>query len=215
METLTSAPGRRRTPVRWWNPPGTPEAAFAALYETYAAGLTRQAFLLCGGDARFAARAVERGFQRCWEEWPAVAADDDPPARVRAAVYGYALSPWHRLRPWGRPRPLLPALLALPPHRRGTVVLHDCAGVGLARTAAETEATEPAALARLLAARAALPAGMPPLPALAAAAPSRTRRPDAVRRAGERSTARRTCACLLLAAATLTAMTASVLSALH
>ncbi|MFF2374330.1 hypothetical protein ACFVUW_08085 [Streptomyces xiamenensis] len=212
METLTSAPGRRRTLVRGLNPAGSPEAAFAALYERHAASLARQAYLLCGGDTRFAARAMERGFQRCWEEWPAVAADADPVGRVRAAVYGYALSPWHRLRPWGRPRPVLPVLLELPPHRRGTVVLHDCAGVGLSAAAAETEATVAVAGARLATGRAALPAGFPPLATLAAAVPVRTRRPDAVRRAGERATARRTRACLLLTATTLTAITVSVLS---
>ncbi|WP_416964436.1 RNA polymerase sigma factor, partial [Streptomyces sp. Agncl-13] len=60
-------------------------------------------------------------------------------------------------------RTLLTALLKLPPSYRRTLLLYDGVGLGLAETAAETEASTPAAANRLLHAREALAARLPDL----------------------------------------------------
>ncbi|MFK0114786.1 helix-turn-helix domain-containing protein [Streptomyces sp. NPDC090994] len=155
------------------SPPAlTPAQAFDALYAFCAPALVRQAYLLTG-RRELARDAVERAFQLAWERWPEVARDRDPAGWVRAAAYEAALSPWHRfrLRP-RRPEPpaadadgrvLLDALLKLPPSRRRTLVLYDGVGLGLPETAAETEATTPAAANRLLSAREAVAARLPEL----------------------------------------------------
>ncbi|MFE5488152.1 sigma factor-like helix-turn-helix DNA-binding protein [Streptomyces sp. NPDC056527] len=140
----------------------TPEEAFDALYAHAAPGLVHQAYLLTG--RRLLAReSVERAFHQAWENWPEVAVDRDPVGWVRAAAYEYALSPWHRLRrahkhPDAPPaeagrRALLATLLELPPPYRRTVLLYDGLGLDLPETAAETEASTPAAANRLLHAR--------------------------------------------------------------
>ncbi|MFE1348878.1 DNA-directed RNA polymerase sigma-70 factor, partial [Streptomyces sp. NPDC058757] len=108
-----------------------------------------------------------------WEHWPEVAVDADPVGWVRAAAYEYALSPWHRLRrahkhPDAPPteagrRALLGALLDLPAPYRRTVLLYDGLGLDLPETAAETEASTPAAANRLLYAHAELGRKVPEL----------------------------------------------------
>ncbi|MGW0031477.1 sigma factor-like helix-turn-helix DNA-binding protein [Streptomyces sp. NPDC003314] len=142
----------------------TPEEAFDALYAHAAPGLVHQTYLLTGRRA-LSREAVERAFQQAWQRWPEVAVDADPVGWVRAAAYEYALSPWHRLRrahkhPDAPPagagrgeRELLSALLELPPAYRRTVLLYDGLGLDLPDTAAETEASTPAAANRLLHAR--------------------------------------------------------------
>ncbi|MFF9348144.1 hypothetical protein [Streptomyces sp. NPDC014734] len=143
----------------------TADEAFDALYAYCAQALFRQTFLLTGRQC-LSRESVERAFALAWERWPEVAVDGDPVGWVRAAAYEYALSPWHRLRrahrgfdpPPAEPdeRALLDALLALPPSYRRTLLLHDGVGLDLPGTAAETEATTPAAAARLANARAAV-----------------------------------------------------------
>ncbi|MFF3016107.1 DNA-directed RNA polymerase sigma-70 factor, partial [Streptomyces sp. NPDC057939] len=140
-------------------PPDDPVQAFESLYAYAAPALTRQAYLLTARRA-LAHESVERAFQQAWDRWPEVATDPDPVGWVRAAVYEYALSPWHRFRrahrhpdkPPADPadRVLLDALLALPPVHRRTVLLYDGVGLDLPDTAAETEATTPTAGNRLL-----------------------------------------------------------------
>ena len=152
--------------------PLTPAQAFDALYAFCAPALVRQAYLLTG-RRDLAREAVEQAFQRAWERWPEVAVDRDPAGWVRSVAYEYALSPWHRFRPGYRhPEPpppdasdraLLTALLKLPPSYRRTLLLYDGVGLGLAETAAETEASTPAAANRLLHAREALAAQLPDL----------------------------------------------------
>lgn len=81
--------------------------------------------------------------------------------------------PWHRLRrahrhPDAPPteanrRALLAALLELPPPYRRTVLLYEGLGLDLPETAAETEASTPAAANRLLHARAVLGQRIPEL----------------------------------------------------
>ncbi len=150
----------------------TPEQAFDALYGYAAPGLAHQTFLLTG--RRLLAReAVEHAFRHAWEHWPEVAVDADPVGWVRAAAYEYALSPWHRLRrthkhPDAPPteagrRALLGALLDLPAPYRRTVLLYDGLGLDLPETAAETEASTPAAANRLLYAHATLGRAVPEL----------------------------------------------------
>ncbi|MFF5633964.1 helix-turn-helix domain-containing protein [Streptomyces sp. NPDC012825] len=148
-------------------PGPTPEEAFDALYAHAAPGLVHQTYLLTGRRA-LSREAVERAFQRAWHCWPEVAVDADPVGWVRATAYEYALSPWHRLRRAhkhpdapsagaGRgERELVSALLELPPPHRRTVLLYDGLGLDLPDTAAETEASTPAAAHRLLHARAVL-----------------------------------------------------------
>ncbi|MFH8804443.1 helix-turn-helix domain-containing protein [Streptomyces sp. NPDC017936] len=183
----------------------TPAQAFDALYAFCAPALVRQAFLLTG-RRELARESVERSFQLAWQRWPEVAVDADPAGWVRAAVYEYALSPWHRFRPRHRhPEPppavaedraLLDALLALPPPHRRTLLLYDGVGLDLPETAAETEASTPAAAHRLLHARQAVAARLPHLAdpvelhrrlvRTASAERLRAARPPAVRLEGER-----------------------------
>ncbi|MYR46909.1 sigma-70 family RNA polymerase sigma factor, partial [Streptomyces sp. SID5910] len=145
------------------SPPAlTPAQAFDALYEFGAPALVRQTYLLTG-RRELARESVERAFQLAWEHWPEVARDRDPVGWVRATAYEYALSPWHRFRRRHRqPEPppadpadrtLLNALLTLPPPHRRTLVLYDGVGLDLPETAAETEASTPAAAGRLMRAR--------------------------------------------------------------
>ncbi|WP_406061383.1 helix-turn-helix domain-containing protein [Streptomyces sp. NBC_01077] len=150
----------------------TPEEAFDALYAHAAPGLVHQTYLLTG-RRRLSREAVEYAFHHAWEHWPDVAVDADPVGWVRATAYEYALSPWHRLRrthkhPDSPPteasrRALLTALLELPPPYRRTVLLYDGLGLDLPETAAETEASTPAAANRLLHARTVLGKRVPEL----------------------------------------------------
>ncbi|MFG3188584.1 helix-turn-helix domain-containing protein [Streptomyces omiyaensis] len=150
----------------------TPEQAFDALYAHAAPGLVHQAYLLSGRRA-LSREAVEHAFRHAWEHWPEVAVDADPVGWVRAAAYEYALSPWHRLRrahrhPDDPPadagrRALLGALLDLPAPYRRTVLLYDGLGLDLPETAAETEASTPAAANRLLYAHTAIGRAVPEL----------------------------------------------------
>ncbi|APE23455.1 MULTISPECIES: sigma factor-like helix-turn-helix DNA-binding protein [Streptomyces] len=150
----------------------TPEEAFDALYAHAAPGLVHQTYLL-SGRRRLSREAVEYAFHHAWQHWPEVAVDPDPVGWVRATAYEYALSPWHRLRrahkhPDAPPteanrRALLTALLELPPPYRRTVLLYDGLGLDLPETAAETEASTPAAANRLLHARTVLGKRVPEL----------------------------------------------------
>ncbi|WP_327401831.1 helix-turn-helix domain-containing protein [Streptomyces sp. NBC_01288] len=152
--------------------PLTPAQAFDALYAFCAPALVRQAYLLTG-RRELARESVERAFQVAWQRWPEVAVDRDPAGWVRSVAYEHALSPWHRFRPrYRHPEPpppdaadraLLTALLKLPPSYRRTLLLYDGVGLGLAETAAETEASTPAAANRLLHAREALVVQLPDL----------------------------------------------------
>ncbi|MFF3483810.1 sigma factor-like helix-turn-helix DNA-binding protein [Streptomyces sp. NPDC002701] len=150
----------------------TPAQAFDALYVFAAPALVRQTYLLTG-RRELARESVERAFHLAWQRWPEVAVDRDPAGWVRAAAYEYAMSPWHRLRlrhrlPETPPaalddRRLLSALRSLPPAYRRTLLLYDGLGLGLPETAAETEASTPAAANRLLHARAGIAARLPEL----------------------------------------------------
>lgn len=140
----------------------TPAQAFDELYAYASPALVRQTYLLTGRRT-LAQESVERAFHLAWHRWPEVAVDRDPAGWVRGAAYDYATSPWHRLRrahrypdpPNGERagRPLRKALLDLPPMYRRTLLLYDGLGLDLPETAAETEATTPAAANRLLHAR--------------------------------------------------------------
>lgn len=153
-------------------PRSTPTDDFDALYAYAAPALTRQAYLLTGRRA-LALEAVQRAFHQAWARWPEVATDPDPVGWVRAAVYEYALSPWHQFRrahrhpdkPPAEPadRILLDAMLALPTNHRRTVLLYDGVGLDLPDTAAETEASTPTAGNRLLHAHATLAGRIPEL----------------------------------------------------
>ncbi|MFE9920293.1 helix-turn-helix domain-containing protein [Streptomyces sp. NPDC005774] len=150
----------------------TPAQAFDALYTFCTPALVRQTYLL-SGRRDLARESVERAFQLAWDRWPEVARDRDPAGWVRAAAYEWALAPWHRFRPrHRRPEPppsqlsdrvLLDVLLHLPPPYRRTVVLYDGVGLDLPETAAETEASTPAAASRLLRAHETLAARLPEL----------------------------------------------------
>ncbi|MEU6575023.1 sigma factor-like helix-turn-helix DNA-binding protein [Streptomyces sp. NPDC046805] len=150
----------------------TPAQAFDALYSFCTPALVRQTYLLTG-RRELARESVERAFQLAWQQWPEVARDRDPAGWVRAMAYEYALSPWHRFRRrYRHPEPppadpadrtLLDALLKLPPSYRRTLVLYDGVGLGLPETAAETEASTPAAANRLTHARAAVATRVPAL----------------------------------------------------
>ncbi|MFD4372765.1 helix-turn-helix domain-containing protein [Streptomyces sp. NPDC058486] len=180
-----SAPGRRLKPGPEPKPAAekeptpapaparlTPEEAFDALYGHAAPGLVHQTYLLTG-RRRLSRESVEHAFHHAWEHWPEVATDADPVGWVRAAAYEYALSPWHRLRrahkhPDAPPteagrRALLGALLDLPAPYRRTVLLYDGLGLDLPETAAETEASTPAAANRLMYAHAAIGERLPEL----------------------------------------------------
>ncbi|WP_328763411.1 MULTISPECIES: helix-turn-helix domain-containing protein [unclassified Streptomyces] len=171
VESVPAPPGPER-------PPG-PREVFDAMYDYAAPALTRQAYLLTG-RRRLSHEAVEQAFQQAWARWPEVAVDPDPVGWVRAAVYEYALSPWHRFRrahkhPDKAPadpadRILMDAMLALPAAHRRTVLLYDGVGLDLPDTAAETEASTPTAGNRLLHAHAAL---ADRIPELAAAPPGK------------------------------------------
>lgn len=189
----------------------TPAQAFDALYAFGAPALVRQTFLLTGRREQ-ARESVERAFQAAWERWPEVARDRDPVGWVRATAYEYALSPWQRFRPRHRhPEPppadpgdrtLLNTLLRLPARHRRTLVLYDGVGLDLPETAAETEASTPAAANRLLHAREAVAARLPALAdpqvlhrrlaELASNERLRAAEPPAVRRGGERRARLRT-----------------------
>ncbi|KUN47242.1 helix-turn-helix domain-containing protein [Streptomyces olivochromogenes] len=150
----------------------TPDQAFDALYAFCAPALVRQTYLLTG-RRELARESVERAFQLAWHRWPEVAMDRDPAGWVRATAHEFALSPWHRLRPRHRnpePPPTAPAdralldvLLQLPPVYRRTLLLYDGVGLDLPETAAETEASTPAAANRLLHAREAVARRLPEL----------------------------------------------------
>lgn len=152
----------------------SPAEAFDELYARNAPGLVRQAYLLTGRRG-LARESVERAFQLAWQRWPEVAVDRDPAGWVRAAAYEYAMSPWHRLRRTHRhpdapptepgKRALFDALLDLPPAYRRTLLLYDGVGLDLPETAAETEASTPAAAGRLMTARAAVARQLPELAA--------------------------------------------------
>ncbi|WP_371527682.1 helix-turn-helix domain-containing protein [Streptomyces sp. NBC_01283] len=152
----------------------TPAEAFDMLCATCAPGLVRQTYLLTGRRT-LAQESVERAFQLAWQRWPEVAVDRDPAGWVRAAAYEYAMSPWHRLRPAHRQpdappaeaadRAFLKVLMSLPPAQRRTLLLYDGVGLDLPETAAETEASTPAAANRLLHAREALAEKLPDLAA--------------------------------------------------
>ncbi|MFH8471378.1 RNA polymerase sigma factor [Streptomyces sp. NPDC018000] len=152
--------------------PEAPAEAFDALYNSCAVALFRQTLLLTG-RRNLSQESVARAFARAWERWPEVAVDRDPAGWVRAAAHEYALSPWHRLRrrhrhpgpPPAEPgaRALLDALLGLPPMHRRTLLLYDGVGLDLPETAAETEASTPAAANRLMNARAAVAERLPEL----------------------------------------------------
>ncbi|MFI9492660.1 helix-turn-helix domain-containing protein [Streptomyces halstedii] len=150
----------------------TAAEAFDALYTHTAPGLVRQAYVLTG-RRNLARESVERAFQLAWHRWPEVARDRDPAGWVRAAAYEYAMSPWNRVRrahrrPDALPeepgrRALLHALLEMPASYRRTLLLHDGVGLGLAETAAETEASTPATAGRLVNARATVAERLPEL----------------------------------------------------
>ncbi|WP_338699673.1 sigma factor-like helix-turn-helix DNA-binding protein [Streptomyces sp. Q6] len=152
--------------------PTTPAEAFDALYTRTAPLLVRQAYLLTGRRT-LARESVERAFQLAWQRWPEVAVDPNPAGWVRAAAYEYAMSPWHRMRrshrhpdaPPADPddRKLLDVLLSLPPAYRRTLLLYDGVGLDLPETAAETEASTPAAANRILHAREAVAEQFPEL----------------------------------------------------
>ncbi|MFD5447761.1 helix-turn-helix domain-containing protein [Streptomyces sp. NPDC003470] len=198
----------------------TPAQAFDALYEFGAPALVRQTYLLTG-RRELARESVERAFQLAWEHWPEVARDRDPVGWVRATAYEYALSPWHRFRPRHRqPEPppadpgdrtLLGALLQLPSPYRRTLLLYDGVGLDLPETAAETEASTPAAAGRLLRAREAVAVRLPELadPAVlhrrlaevASTGRLRASRPPTVRAGGERRARFRTRAAIAFTAA--------------
>jgi DNA-directed RNA polymerase specialized sigma24 family protein len=183
----------------------TPSQAFDALYAFCAPALVRQTYLLTG-RRELARESVECAFQLAWYRWPEVAVDRDPAGWVRATAYEYALSPWHRLRPRYRnpeappagaaDRALLDVLLELPPVYRRTLLLYDGVGLGLPETAAETEASTPAAANRVLHAREAVAARLPELSSpedlhrrlteLASAERLRAAKPRTVRWYGER-----------------------------
>jgi DNA-directed RNA polymerase specialized sigma24 family protein/DNA-binding XRE family transcriptional regulator len=187
--------------------PLTPAQAFDALYAFCAPALVRQAYLLTG-RRELARESVERAFHLAWQRWPEVAVDRDPAGWVRAAVYEYALSPWHRFRRRHRqPEPppadagdraLMDVLMKLPPPYRRTLLLYDGIGLDLPETAAETEASTPAAAGRLLHAREAIAARLPELAdpktlhrrlaEVASARRPNAPEPPAVRTGGERRT---------------------------
>ncbi|MFC7913172.1 helix-turn-helix domain-containing protein [Streptomyces sp. NPDC057386] len=208
-EPAPSAPGAEPAPSAPGAEPAasalTPAQAFDALYAFCAPALVRQAYLLTG-RRELARESVERAFQTAWQRWPEVARDPDPAGWVRAVTYEYALSPWHRFRPRYRhpePPPAAPAdrvlmdvLMDLPPSYRRTLLLHDGVGLGLPETAAETEASTPAAAGRLLHAREAVATRLPELSdpaelhrrltALASAERLRAPKPPVVRFGSER-----------------------------
>ncbi|MDX6330686.1 MAG: hypothetical protein QOI83_3069 [Streptomycetaceae bacterium] len=190
----------------------SPEAAFDALYYRSASSLIRQLDLLTGRP-RLARRAVRRAFVLAWERWPEVAVAPDPAAWVRAAAYAEGLAPWRRNRRKASARrhdaELRTALLRLPRSYRQAVLLYDGVGLDLPETAAESQASTPAAAGRITRGRAALTEAAPEpwLPARLAAllavdcAAIVPWAPPAVRRRSERRTRRLTTGALALTAA--------------
>ncbi|WP_371776578.1 helix-turn-helix domain-containing protein [Streptomyces sp. NBC_01438] len=166
------APAEAPTEAPASSPTASPAEAFDALYRHTAAALFRQTYLLTG-RRNLSREAVGKAFDLAWQRWPEVAVDRDPVGWVRAAAYEHAMSPWRRIHPEHRradpppeapgPRALLDALLSLPPAYRRTLLLHDGVGLGLPETAAETEASTPAAAGRLMTARAAVAEKLPEL----------------------------------------------------
>ncbi|NDZ80315.1 DNA-directed RNA polymerase sigma-70 factor [Streptomyces sp. SID10853] len=153
----------------------TPAEAFDLLYARAASGLVHQTYLLTGRH-HLARESVERAFHLAWQSWPEVATDRDPAGWVRAAAYEYAMSPWRgksrKSHKRGLPDretadaaqvPLRDAVLRLPPAYRRTLLLYDGLGLDLPDTAAETEASTPAAANRLLYARSAVARALPDL----------------------------------------------------
>ncbi|QEU92335.1 helix-turn-helix domain-containing protein [Streptomyces kanamyceticus] len=169
--TAPASPGPESS-ERSDQPSLTPAQAFDALCAHCAPSLVRQTYLLTG-HRTLARESVERAFQLAWQRWPEVAVDRDPAGWVRAAAYEYAMSPWHRFRPSQRhpdappaepaDRAFLAVLLSLPPAQRRTLLLYDGVGLDLPETAAETEASTPAAANRLLHAREAVAERLPEL----------------------------------------------------
>ncbi|MQS35837.1 sigma factor-like helix-turn-helix DNA-binding protein [Streptomyces katsurahamanus] len=163
-------PEKSRQPHSTTRP--APAEAFDALYGHAAPSLVRQSYLLTGRQ-RLSHESVERAFHLAWQHWPEVARDRDPVGWVRAAAYEFAMSPWQRLRPAHRNadappldperRALLDALLELPPAYRRTLILYDGLGLDLPETAAETEASTPAAASRVLHARESIAGRLPGL----------------------------------------------------
>ncbi|MGW5425682.1 helix-turn-helix domain-containing protein [Streptomyces sp. NPDC004059] len=226
----------RETPQAVIPHPLTPAQAFDALYTFCAPALVRQTYLLTGRPEA-AREAVERAFQLAWQHWPEVARDRDPGGWVRAAAHDCALSPRHGFRPrYRRPEPppadpgdraLLDALLTLPPVYRRTLVLYDGVGLDLPETAAETEASTPAAANRLAYARDALAAQVPVLAEPgelrrqlrlrlrlpAANEEVRTADPEPVRREAERRNLFRTWAAVAFTVTIIGAMALAVRSA--
>ncbi|MGW0703382.1 helix-turn-helix domain-containing protein [Streptomyces sp. NPDC002867] len=149
-----------------------PAEAFDALYAYAAPELLRQTYVLTGRRG-LSQESVERAFHLAWQHWPEVAVDRDPTGWVRAAAYDCALSPWQRLRPAHRDadeplddpdrRALMQAFQGLPPSYRRTLLLYDGVGLDLPGTAAETEASTPATVSRVLNARAAVAERLPRL----------------------------------------------------
>lgn len=198
QEEPTPEPGEPAVPL-------TPAQAFDALYAFCAPALVRQCYLLTG-RRELARESVEQSFQLAWQRWPEVAVDRDPAGWVRATAYEYALSPWHRFRPRFRhPEPppadpsdraLMDVLLKLPPPYRRTLMLYDGVGLDLPETAAETEASTPAAAGRLEHAREVIAARLPELSdpvelhrrlaELASTERLRAAKPPTVRNGGER-----------------------------
>ncbi|MEW1866485.1 hypothetical protein AB0399_39970, partial [Streptomyces sp. NPDC088194] len=150
----------------------TPDDAFDALYRHAAGALLRQVDLLTG-DASQARRSVAYAYDLAWQRWPEVARDSDPVGWLRAAAYDHALAPWqrwvpawaggHRTRPRTPDDPLAAALLTLRPTQRKALLLHDGLGLDLPAAAAEVEASEEAAAARIIAARETLTEAVPDL----------------------------------------------------
>ncbi|WP_406137120.1 RNA polymerase subunit sigma-24 [Streptomyces sp. NBC_01089] len=174
-----AAAAPQATPDDPEQPPGaselTPAEAFDLLYARAASGLVHQTYLLTGRH-HLARESVERAFHLAWQSWPEVATDRDPVGWVRAAAYEYAMSPWRRKsrtihkrelpdRKTADPAqvPLRDAVLRLPPAYRRTLLLYDGLGLDLPDTAAETEASTPAAANRLLYARSAVARAVPGL----------------------------------------------------
>ncbi|MDH6110915.1 DNA-directed RNA polymerase specialized sigma24 family protein [Kitasatospora sp. MAP12-44] len=169
--------------------PEPTRAGFEALYARCHDDLVQQTYLLTAGR-HSAAHAVRLAFGSAWNRWPAVCAEPDPEAWIRARAFDAALSPWHRVGPLrtrarqlprrrikvaeepasapadgltDRDRALLKALLRLSRPRRRDLVLHDALGLPPAAVAAEVHTSAAGVEDRVRAARAALAAAVPRL----------------------------------------------------
>ncbi|MEV6399761.1 sigma factor-like helix-turn-helix DNA-binding protein [Streptomyces sp. NPDC051907] len=173
----------------------TPEEAFDALYAHAALGLVRQTYLLTGRRQlsieaveksfqlawdRWPEVAVDRdpvgwvraaAYEYAMSPWHRLRRSQEEPEAAgvegavvetavveTAAVEAAAVEPSHR-------DALLDALLELPPSYRRTLLLYDGLGLDLPETAAETEASTPAAANRVLHAREAIAERLPELSA--------------------------------------------------